>query len=126
MVPTVRWRSIGEFRGRGNGGRGAGCGEYAHRAERREHSGKGRRAEKEEVDLIMKNQMILTPFFLDEALPELEKLAAPDWIINRPVLPDGDNQNRMSVIHRPLADFVRQAIDKGNRPIRVEIYPIIS
>ena len=67
----------------------------------------------------MKNQMILTPFFLDEALPELEKLAAPDWIINKPDLPDGDKQHRMSVIHRPLADFVRQAIDKGNRPISI-------
>ena len=67
----------------------------------------------------MKNQMILTPFFLDEALPELENLAAPDWIINKPDLPDGDKQHRMSVIHRPLADFVRQAIDKGNRPISI-------
>jgi len=67
----------------------------------------------------MKNQMILTPFFLDEALPELENLAAPDWIINKPDLPDGDKQHRMSAIHLPLADFVRQAIDKGNRPISI-------
>jgi len=63
--------------------------------------------------------MILSPFFLDEPLPELEKLAAPDWIINKPDLPDGDKQHRMSAIHRPLADFVRQAIEKGNRPISI-------
>ena len=63
--------------------------------------------------------MILSPFFLDEPLPELEKLAAPDWIINKPDLPDGDKQHRMSAIHRPLADFARQTIEKGNRPISI-------
>jgi arginase len=67
----------------------------------------------------MHNQMILTPFFLDESLPELENLAAPDWIINKPELPDGDKQHRMSAIHRPLADFVRQAMEKGDRPISI-------
>jgi arginase len=67
----------------------------------------------------MKNQMILTPFFLDEPLPELENLAAPDWVINKPDLPDGDKQHRMSAIHRPLADFARQAIEKGHRPISI-------
>jgi len=67
----------------------------------------------------MKNQMILTPFFLDEPLPELEHLAAPDWIINKPDLPDGDKQHRMSAIHRPLADFARQTIERGKRPISI-------
>jgi len=67
----------------------------------------------------MQNQMILTPFFLDESLPELENLAVADWIINKPELPDGDKQHRMSAIHRPLADFVRQAIEKGDRPISI-------
>jgi len=67
----------------------------------------------------MKNQMILTPFFLDESLPELENLAAPDWSINKPELPDGDKQHRMSAIHRPLADLVRQATEKGDRPISI-------
>jgi arginase len=67
----------------------------------------------------MKNEMILTPFFLDEPLPELESLATPDWIVNKPDLPDGDQQHRMSAIHRPLADFTSQIIDKGNRPISI-------
>jgi len=67
----------------------------------------------------MHNQIILTPFFLDEPLPELENLAAPDWIINQPELPDGDKQQRMSAIHRPLADLARQAIEAGNRPISI-------
>ena len=67
----------------------------------------------------MKNQMILTPFFLDEPLPELENLAAPDWVINKPDLPAGDKQHRMSAIHRPLVDFAQQAIEKGHRPISI-------
>jgi len=67
----------------------------------------------------MKNQMILTPFFLDEPLPELENLAAPDWTINKPDMPDGDQQHRMSAIHRPLADLARQAIEAGDRPISI-------
>jgi len=67
----------------------------------------------------MKNQMILTPFFLDEPLPELENLAAPDWTINKPDLPNGDKQHRMSAIHIPLADFTRRAIEKGKRPISI-------
>jgi arginase len=67
----------------------------------------------------MKNQMILTPFFLDEPLPELENLAAPDWIINKPDLPDGEKQHRMSAIHKPLAGFACQAIETGHRPISI-------
>jgi len=67
----------------------------------------------------MPNQMILTPFFLDEFLPRLEPLAASDWIINRPLLPTGPKQQRMSALHRPLADFVRQSILKGKRPVSI-------
>ena len=67
----------------------------------------------------MLNQMILTPFFLDEPLPGLEPLAASDWLINRPLLPPGPKQQRMSALHRPLADFVRQSILKGKRPVSI-------
>jgi arginase len=67
----------------------------------------------------MKNQMILTPFFLDEPLPELENLAAPNWVINKPDLPDGGKQQRMSAVHRTLADFTQQSLAQGNRPISI-------
>ena len=63
--------------------------------------------------------MILTPFYLDEPLPELEKLAAQNWIVNKPNLPEGDGQSCMSAIHEPLAEFVRQSIKKGHRPISI-------
>jgi arginase len=67
----------------------------------------------------MQNRMILTPFFLDEPLPGLEPLAAPEWCINRPHLPDGERQQRLSVLHRPLADFIKRSVLSGRRPISI-------
>ncbi len=67
----------------------------------------------------MRNQTILTPFFLDQLLVDLEKLAAPDWSINKPVLPEGEILQRLSAIHRPLAKFARQAIEGGKRPVSI-------
>ena len=58
----------------------------------------------------MKNQTILTPFHLDEPLPELECLAAPGWVINKPDLPEGEKQHRLTAIHRILADFAGNSI----------------
>jgi arginase len=67
----------------------------------------------------MQNQMILTPFFLDEPLPGLESLAASDWLINKPRLPDGEKQQRLSALHKPLADFTQQSVLSGKRPISI-------
>ena len=63
--------------------------------------------------------MILTMFFLDEPLPELEVLAAPDWIINKPLLPDGEKQQRLSALHKPLADFTQQIVLNGKLPVSI-------
>ena len=68
---------------------------------------------------MMQNQMILTPFFLDEPLSELESLAASDWLINKPLLPDGETQQRLSALHKPLADFTQQSVLSGKRPISI-------
>jgi arginase len=67
----------------------------------------------------MQNQMILTPFYLDEPLPELEILAVPDWIINKPLLPDGEKQQRLSALHKPLADFTQQIVLNGKLPVSI-------
>ena len=67
----------------------------------------------------MKNRVILTPYFLDEGLPELEVLAKTDWIINKPSLSDGKKQARISSIHKPLADFVWEAITSDLRPVSI-------
>jgi hypothetical protein len=39
-------------------------------------------------EVPIKNQFILTPLFLNDPLPGLETLAKPDWIINRPSVPN--------------------------------------
>ena len=67
----------------------------------------------------MQNQMILTPFFLDEPLSGLESLVKSDWLINKPLLFDGEKQQRLSALHKPLADFTQQSVLNGKRPISV-------
>ena len=67
----------------------------------------------------MKNRVILSPSFLDETLPELESLAKSDWIINDPVLSDGQKQDRISAIHKPLANFVSDTISANARPVSI-------
>ena len=67
----------------------------------------------------MQNSYILTPFFLDEPWPELESLVKTDWRINKPALPDGDKQHRMSSLHLPLADFVVETITSSKRPVSI-------
>ena len=63
--------------------------------------------------------MILTPFFLDEPLSGLESLAASDWLINRPILPEGETRQRLSALYKPLADFTQQSVLNGKRPISI-------
>ncbi len=67
----------------------------------------------------MRNRFILTPFVLDEASPELESLAQSDWFTNKPGLPDGDKQQRMSGLHKPIAEFVATTIVQGGRPVSI-------
>ena len=66
---------------------------------------------------MIKNRYILTPYFLDQPVPELEPIVASGWEINQPDLPKGDLQQRLGAIHKPLADFVSQTITAGGRPI---------
>jgi arginase len=65
----------------------------------------------------MKNHWILTPFFLDQPRNGLNHLLKPGWEINSPALPAGELQNRMSVYHEPLADFVATTVTRGERPV---------
>ena len=67
----------------------------------------------------MKNRVILSPTFLDEAIPELESLAKPGWILNNPALSDGKKQGRISAIHKPLANFVSQVVSADLRPVSI-------
>ncbi len=67
--------------------------------------------------MIKKNRFVLSPTFLDEPVPELERLATSGWQLNRPNLPEGNQQVRMGAIHEPLAEFVAQTIAAGDRPV---------
>jgi arginase len=62
---------------------------------------------------------ILSPFFLDEARPALDRLVGPHWHANRPTLSASGRQDRMAVIHRCLAGIVADAVRNGRRPVSV-------
>lgn len=65
----------------------------------------------------MLTRTLLTPYFLAAPLPGLKTLPQPGWAQNIPALPDGDEQAQMSVIHRPLADWVAETARQGSRPV---------
>jgi arginase len=65
----------------------------------------------------MTNRFAISPFNLDQPLPELELLARPDWLINKPSVPEGDTQRRVSALLGPIADFVARMIARGDRPV---------
>ncbi len=67
----------------------------------------------------MTDRYLLNPFFLDDALPELEVLTGPDWRVNRPELPESTIQTRMIAIHQPLTVAVAEALAAGERPVVV-------
>jgi arginase len=67
----------------------------------------------------MPNQFILTPFFLDEYCSELEALAQPGWLINKPAVSGDTLQSHLSVRHQAIADFSAGAITRGDRPVSI-------
>jgi arginase len=67
----------------------------------------------------MRNQFIVTPYFLDEAWPSLEGLAQPGWVKNKPGLSGDVQLERMSIIHDSLAGHVSEAVRNGMRPVSV-------
>jgi arginase len=67
----------------------------------------------------MHDVFILTPFFLDQHLPGLEKLIHNSWILNKPSLPAANTQERMSVLHESLAKEVKGIVERGDRPVSI-------
>jgi arginase len=65
----------------------------------------------------MTNKHIISPFYLDEPVPGLELLAQADWLFNKPQLPGGDTQGRMSIIHRGITPLVEETVRDGDRPV---------
>jgi len=67
----------------------------------------------------MQNRFVLSPFFLEKPLPAAERLALPDWTINKPLLQEDGQMARMSMVHRHLADIVAKTVKSGYRPVSI-------
>lgn len=67
----------------------------------------------------MRNQYILTPYFLDRHDPALLDLAREDWTVNETALKGDSEMARTLCVHRPLADRVSEAAEAGRRPVGV-------
>jgi len=60
---------------------------------------------------------LLTPYFLDQPLPGLRRLAGPAWEVIDPPLPEGTVQHRLSALYENLAEGVAAALRRGDRPV---------
>ena len=67
----------------------------------------------------MKDKFILTPYFLDQPLPGLERLTGENWAVNQPTIGDGSIQERLGVLYQPLAEIVFNAVSGGERPVSI-------
>lgn len=67
----------------------------------------------------MTNRFMVTPFFIDQPLPELAQLAQPDWQVNQPELNTENQQVRMASINTGIADFVAKTVIAGDCPVTI-------
>lgn len=67
----------------------------------------------------MDNHFILTPYFIDAPVPDLERLARPDWQVNKVIFAGGRPQERMLSLYHPLAETVAASLRNGERPVSV-------
>lgn len=67
----------------------------------------------------MTDRYMLTPYFIDERRPGIDDLATSDWQENRPVLNPGEKQERMVTLYKPLAAFIADTLQQGDRPVSV-------
>ena len=67
----------------------------------------------------MKNQIFLSPYFIDEPLLQLETLAEPNWRLNKIILPADNKIQAMTAVHKPLANFTEKSIRSGIRPVSI-------
>ena len=67
----------------------------------------------------MTDRTMVTPFFLERPVPQLADMAAPGWKVNDPGFAGDGEQVRLASTHRPLADFVADALAAGERPVSI-------
>jgi len=67
----------------------------------------------------MKNQFVLTPYFLDRPLSGLEALLQTGWQINQAVPAGTTLVRRIAGMHAGLASLVEEAVKAGCRPVSI-------
>jgi arginase len=67
----------------------------------------------------MQNDFIISPSFIDRAVPQLAELNLAGALINDPERLGDDQQAKASCVHRPLAEFVAQSAQRGRRPVSI-------
>lgn len=67
----------------------------------------------------MKDNIIITPYYYDEHIPELISLPYPSATLNTIVSTDDDPKMRMADVCQPIADFVHQSLVNGQRPVSI-------
>jgi arginase len=67
----------------------------------------------------MGNHFILTPYFIDTPVPGLERLAEPDWQVNKVMMAGGRPLERMLSLYKPLIQTVAHQLRQGNRPVSI-------
>jgi arginase len=68
----------------------------------------------------MQNHYLLTPYFIDEPVPQLGLLGGPQWQLNRPGELKGDTtQQRLISLYEGIVDFVADTAAAGERPVSV-------
>lgn len=68
---------------------------------------------------VMRNEVVLTPFFLDAHEPALQRLAAPSWRLNKAEVLDAEQRERMCAIHAALATTVAEIVSTGARAVSI-------
>ncbi len=65
------------------------------------------------------DRFLLTPFFLDQPAPLLDRLAQPGWAVNRPAIPEGTLLERLAAIGEGIAAHGERSAREGARPVAV-------
>lgn len=67
----------------------------------------------------MLNQLILTPFMLDQRSAALEQVARDGWRLHVPAVGAGSLNDRLTAIHRSLAGLIAESAGRGERPVSI-------
>ncbi len=67
----------------------------------------------------MPDNILITPYYLDEYFPELETLPFPSTSLNGNIATEGDLKTRITSLYPTIADFVHHSLIRGQRPVSI-------